>query len=105
MDISAARGILEANQAHLVGRLSKLERIDVEELPQFLTVVKELDESLLKRCIQMIDLESATTKWPRLLPEQDAKSRDGAMDVLRVIARYSEGALREFAQSILKDMR
>lgn len=105
MDIPAARGILEANQAHLVGRLSRLERIDVEELPQFLTVVKELDASLLKRCIQMIDLESATQKWPRLLHEQDAKIRDRAMEVLRVIARHSEGALREFAQSILNDMR
>ena len=105
MDIPAARGILKANREHVVEKLSKLERIDVEELPQFLTVAKELDESFLKRCILMIDLESATQKWPRLLQERDAKIRDRAMEVLRVIARHSEDTLREFAQSVLNDLR
>ena len=95
MDTPAAREILKSNQAHIVGRLSKLEGIDVKELPQFLAMAKELDGSLLRRCIQLIDLESATQKWPRLLQEQDAmKIRSRAGQVLRVIAEHSEGALR-----------
>ena len=103
MDMPAAREILESNRAHIVGRLSNLERIDVEGLPQFLTLAKELDGSLLRRCIQMIDLESATQKWPCLLEDQDVKIRRGAGRVLRIVAEHSEGALREVAHSVLED--
>ena len=103
MDMPAAREILESNRAHIVGRLSNLERIDVEGLPQFLTLAKELDGSLLRRCIQMIDLEAATQKWPRLLEDQDVKIRRGAGRVLRIVAEHSEGALREVAHSVLED--
>ena len=101
MDILAAREILGSNRAHIVERLSKMERIDVKEFPEFLALARQLDESLLRQCIQMIDLESATRKWPRLLQEQDATIRSRARQVLRVIAEHSEGGLRKFAQSVL----
>ena len=105
MDILAAREIMGSNRAHIVERLSKVESIDVKEFPEFLALARELDESLLRQCIQMIDLETATRKWPRLLQEQDATIRSRARQVLRVIAEHSEGGLREFAQSVLRDLR
>ncbi|MCY4646078.1 MAG: hypothetical protein OXE73_04310 [Gammaproteobacteria bacterium] len=103
MDVSAAREILESNRAHIVGKLSNLERIYVEGLPQFLTLAKELDGSLLRRCIRLIDLESASQKWPRLLEDPDVNIRRGAARVLRIVAENSEGALRKVAQSVLED--
>ena len=102
IDTAAAREILKLNEAHIVDRLSRLKGIDVEELPQFLTLAKELDDSLLTRSIQMIDLKTATESWRHLLQDQDETLRRRARKVLRVVTDNSEGAVKELAESLLK---
>ena len=102
IDTAAAREILESNGAHIVDRLSKLEGIDVEELPDFLNLAKELDGLLLTRFIRMINSKSAAKKWPRLLQDHSAKLRRRARHVLKIVSENSEGAVKELAESLLK---
>ena len=100
-DITAARKILESNEAHIVERLSKLGVIDVEELPYFLALVQELDQSLLTRFIRMIEPKTAAQKWPPLLQERRAKVRRGVRHVLRIVSEHSDGEVKELADSLL----
>ena len=101
VDITAARKILESNEAHIIERLSKLGVIDVEELPHFLALVQELDQSLLPRFIRMIDPKTAAQKWPPLLQERGAKVRRGVRHVLRIVSKHSDGEVKELADSLL----
>ena len=101
MDVVAARRIVESNAAHVIGRLSKLEGIDLEKLPGFLALVGELDRSALRGFMRGIDPEAAAEKWPRLLKERRAKVRRATRQVLEIISEQSEGKVRELADSLL----
>ena len=101
-DTAAAREILKLNVEHVVDRLSRLEQIDVEELPHFLALVKKLNGGLLKRIIQKVNLKIANEKWPLVLQEPCSKIRRRARQVLRIVAEHSEGAVQELAGSLLK---
>ena len=101
IDTAAARRILESNGAHIIERLSRLNRIDVETLPHFLGLVEELDRPLLIRFIRMINLKSAAEKWPQLLHDRRAKVRRGARRVLSIVGEHGEGEVKELAESLL----
>ena len=102
IDTDVAQEILELNVEHIVERLSRLEPIDVEELPNFLAFVKELYGGLLAIIIQKIDLKSASNKWPLVLKEHCSKVRRRTRRVLRIISEHGEGAVKELAESMLK---
>ena len=101
VDVTAARKILESNEAHIVERLSNLGAIDVEEMPHFLALVQELDRSFLPRCIRKIEPKTAVQKWPPLLQERGAKVRRGVRHVLRIVSEHSDGEVKELADSLL----
>ena len=101
MDSAAARKILESNEAHIVGRLSKLEAIDVEYLPHFLALIAEFERPLLTRFIRMIEVKTAAQKWPPLLQERRAKVRRGVRHVLRMVSEHGDGEAKELAESLL----
>ena len=100
VDPNAARSILIANESHVVGRLSKLQGIDVEELSSFLTLGLELDRATMMRFFGAIDREGAAKHWSRLFKER-AEVRRGVRQVLRIISQNSDGSVRELADSLL----
>ena len=102
LDTDVARKILELNVEHIVERLSRLEPIDVEELPNFLAFVKELYGGLLAIIIKKIDVKTANDKWPLVLKEHCSKVRRRTRRVLRIIAEQGDGSVKELAESMLK---
>ena len=101
LDGTAARDILESNEAHIVGRLSRLEAIDVEHLPHFLALIAEFERPFLRRFVRMIDVQTAAEKWPPLLQERRAKVRRGVRRVLRIVSEHGDGEVKELAESLL----
>jgi hypothetical protein len=102
---SAACEILRANEAHVAGRLSKLEGIDAEEFPEFLKLARELDHQWFTDLVGKIDLESAADKWPRVLRDERVAAKKGAERTLGFVIEEGEGAAQDLADSLLSDRR
>jgi hypothetical protein len=100
VDSNAARSILLANERHVVDGLSKMQGIDVQELPAFLALSLELERPGMTRFLDAIDLKSASEHWPRLLKER-AQVQGKAKQVLTIISEHSHGKTKQLAESIL----
>jgi hypothetical protein len=101
LDPSAARAILQMNQGHVVGRLSKMEGIDVEEFVDFLKVARNLDRKWFLDVLRQVDIQSAHEKWQRVLNDERPEIRKGATRTLRFILEEGEGAARDLADTVL----
>ena len=82
--------------------VSKLDGIDVAELPGFLKLAQELDPDTVTRFCRAINRSFAADKWPRLFSER-AEVRRGARQVLSIISQNSEGETKDLADSLLAE--
>ena len=93
--------VVRSNRDHIVGRLSNLEGIDCEHLPQFLQLLRELDRPLFVEMLQAVDFTSAADKWPRLILDQRPEVRRGAARTFRIVAAASDNPIKELAEKLL----
>lgn len=101
IDRQSAVDVVRSNRDHIVGRLSKLEGIDCEQLPQFLRLLRELDRPLFREMLREIDASSAADKWPRLIQDRRPEVRRGATRTFRIIAADGPRPIKELAESLL----
>jgi hypothetical protein len=101
IDRNITAAILEANRDHIVTHLSKLEGIDTEEFPKFLSLIVNLSPPLLNQFCSAIDLRSAAEKWQSVLRDQRKKVRRGARQVLRILSENTQGGIKELAEKLL----
>ena len=66
----------------------------------FLTLVQNIDQSLLKRFCGAIDRLSAAERWSNLLRDR-AEVRRGTRKVLRIISQNCDCETKELAESLL----
>ena len=105
VDTDIARAVLQANESHVVTRLSNLEATDAEECAEFLTVARELDPQWWHSVLHQIDMQTASDHWRRALADERPAVRRGAERTLRCLLQDAEGALRDLAQAVLASAR